>query len=173
MIKYIKGTRTEKACYKLKCACGKNHKSQAYRVMSGLTTHCRKCADKNVKEANRLKWGFVKYIPNNKLRASWLNRHAMMMKRCYARYHKSFEGYGGRGITVCERWHDRLTFIKDISEMEGHDNLKLQLDRVDNDKNYCPENCEIVTRSVNCKNRRNSIKNRPGDPPLGYDEEPF
>jgi hypothetical protein len=79
-------------------------------------------------------------------------RWAMMIDRCYNPENKSYRNYGGRGITVCERWHDYRNFIQDLGEIpEG-----LSLHRINNDREYSPENIELADRKTQARNRRNT-----------------
>ena len=73
-----------------------------------------------------------------------------MMRRCYSANHKNFKSYGGRGISVCDRWHDPHNFIAD---MQDGFLPQLEIDRIDNDGNYCPENCRWVSPQANQDNR--------------------
>jgi len=64
----------------------------------------------------------------------------------------NYHNYGGRGISVCNEWIDSSTFIlwgKNTGYKEG-----LQIDRIDSNGNYCPENCRFVTPSEQQSNRR-------------------
>jgi len=73
-----------------------------------------------------------------------------MIERCEKPNHISYPRYGGRGITVCKRWRNSFAqFFADMGDIpfEG-----AQLDRRDNDGNYCPNNCRWVTRSQNMLN---------------------
>ncbi|KKM14839.1 hypothetical protein LCGC14_1702090 [marine sediment metagenome] len=78
--------------------------------------------------------------------------HVNMMFRCYSTKCKAFPSYGGRGITVCKRWHSLRNFIED---MEPTHEKGLSLERVDNDKGYSPKNCRWATMKEQLRNRRN------------------
>ncbi|MDV3051840.1 hypothetical protein NLV77_000775 [Staphylococcus ureilyticus] len=78
-----------------------------------------------------------------------------MKERCSNVNSKSYKNYGGRGIKVCERWKN--SFDNFISDMGERPTKKHQIDRIDNDKNYSPENCKWVTRSENTLNKRHGI----------------
>lgn len=79
--------------------------------------------------------------------------HVNMMHRCYSPKNKRFAGYGGRGITVCKRWHKLQNFIEDM-ELTYEDGLSI--DRIDNDKGYSPKNCRWAEKTVQYRNRRNN-----------------
>jgi hypothetical protein len=84
------------------------------------------------------------------LDCSLLRRWQNMMSRCHDPKDRDFAKYGGRGIRVCERWHNPWQFIKDL---EGVDQT-LSMDRIDNDKGYCPENVRMVDAQTQQNNRR-------------------
>jgi len=76
-----------------------------------------------------------------------------MIARCYNPNQTGYENYGGRGITVCDEWlNDRQAFI-DWAKTHGYD-PKLEIDRVDNDGNYSPENCRWATGTQQQLNSR-------------------
>jgi hypothetical protein len=81
-------------------------------------------------------------------------RWRAMMRRCYSPQDSRYKDYGGRGITVCERWHDVRNFIADMSE--GYQK-GLQIDRKDNDKGYSPENCRWINSYKQAQNKRNNV----------------
>lgn len=73
-----------------------------------------------------------------------------MKQRCYNPNHTSYYAYGGRGIKVCEEWKDNAQAFIEWAIKNGYaDNLTL--DRIDNDKNYQPSNCQWITQSMNSK----------------------
>ena len=76
-----------------------------------------------------------------------------MKTRCYNPRATSYEDYGGRGIKVCDEWlrssDDFILWGLRNGWKEG-----LQIDRIDNDKNYSPDNCRFVTLQENLKNKR-------------------
>lgn len=76
-----------------------------------------------------------------------------MKSRCFDVSNPAYSNYGGRGITVCERWMKFSNFLADMAPRPQG----LLLDRVDNDKNYEPGNCQWATRKEQNSNRRSCI----------------
>lgn len=83
------------------------------------------------------------------------HRWQHMLNRCYNPKDTRYDLYHGRGITVCERWHDLNNFIEDMyPTFKPH----LEIDRIDNDKGYYPENCHWVTRKEQQRNKTSNVK---------------
>lgn len=75
-----------------------------------------------------------------------------MLARCMNPMHRAWKNYGWRGITVCERW--QKSFEQFWIDMGPTYEAGLDLDRIDNEKGYSPDNCRWVSRTVNNRNKR-------------------
>jgi hypothetical protein len=77
-----------------------------------------------------------------------------MIGRCTNPDHPQFKWYGGRGISVCERWMDVEKFFEDM--LPRPDGPRMSIDRIDNDGDYEPGNCQWITQSENSRKAANT-----------------
>ena len=133
--------------------CGKEFESQA-RYFKNLKSCCKCASGLRPKSIYNRPHG----LRGHPLYDVW----AGMKARCSNKNHYGYKRYGGRGIKVCETWEKNFEFFYNWSLLNGY-RKGLQLDRVDNDGDYEPENCRWVTRTVNMNNAdRSSVVNKTG-----------
>lgn len=85
------------------------------------------------------------------------NSWRAMRARCNNKNYRAYNRYGGRGIKVCKRWDSFEVFLADMGLKPGP---KYTLDRIDNDGDYCPENCRWATQSQQVCNSSKKLQAR-------------
>lgn len=124
-----------------RCACGGEGLFPPYNLKSGRSRSCG-CLRSDVTTRRNTRHGHS----GSPLYKVW----AEMIQRCTNRSHSRWPDYGGRGITVCERWMDFANFFADMGERPDD----LSIDRINNDGNYEPGNCRWATHSQQNRNKR-------------------
>ena len=126
--------------YLCQCDCGNFKIVSNHSLKSGNTKSCG-CLHKEIL-IQRNKDNRVHHPENERLLRIW----RAMLHRCYKETDEHYDYYGGRGIKVCDDWHDFEAFQKWALVNGYADNLTI--DRLDGNKDYCPENCSWVTMTV-------------------------
>lgn len=131
------------------CDCGGKSLVTTRNLNKGNSKSCG-CATREAAKSRMTKHGL---IIDGKLPEIY-NTWALMVGRCFNLKNKQYKDYGGRGITVCDRWKDSFAdFASDMGEKPFH---KAQIDRINNDGNYEPNNCRWVDSKTNCRNKRSN-----------------
>lgn len=131
----------------VRCDCGIEKNVHLYRLIQGDTKSCG-CLNSEKARQRALVHGMA----DSPLYNLWQH----MKRRCYKPSNKSYKDYGGRGIAVCAEWYDNFQAFYSWAITNGYQK-GLQIDRKDNDGNYCPDNCRFVTQKVNANNRRSNV----------------
>lgn len=117
------------------CECGNIHKYDFSAVKTGHTKQCFKCARKSSSQ---------KRITHNNSNHPLYRKWQDMKNRCYNTKVDRYNAYGEFGIKVCDEWRNNFESFYNWC-IKNNWNKNLQIDRIDVLKNYCPENCRLIT----------------------------
>ena len=129
----------------VRCDCGNEKIVRGHDLSQGKTTTCG-CS--RIKSCVFYEHGLSK----DKLHGLWRN----IKGRCYNPNNPSYKFYGGRGIKMCDEWTNDFVAFYDWAHANGYKE-GLQIDRIDVDGDYCPENCRWVSKITQANNTRRNI----------------
>lgn len=141
---------------RVQCSCGAEpHLVMDYNLRNKKSTRCGVCARK---AAGFWRKDFFKYAdacPDDDHRRRLLNRLSACKNRCHNPKDRGYPNYGGRGIRLYEPWHkDKAAFLRYVVTLDGWDQPRLELDRIDVNKGYEPNNLRFITKQENANNKR-------------------
>lgn len=130
-------SRSPRRFWVCQCSCGTIRPVDEKNLVFGRSTACG-CTRKTTQTHG---------MSNTATYNSWRG----MLERCNSPSHSSYHNYGGRGIAVCPEWKSFESFLEDMGECPSNSH---SIDRIDNDGNYEPGNCQWVTQTEQGNNTR-------------------
>ena len=145
-----------------KCGfCGEEFRTQINSVKNGDTKSCGCHRRRTTSETHK-----THGLSNTRLGRIWggIKRRTLNPK------HKQYNDYGGRGISICEGWKNDFMSFYNWAMQNGYSE-GLSIDRIDNDGNYCPENCRWTTSIIQNRNQRIRKDNKTGYKGVSFRED--
>ena len=136
---------TKNALWVCRCDCGAIDTIEGAKLRKGESKTCLEC--KFIGHSKRMT---IHGMTNTKLYKIW---HGIK-SRCADLEQPR---YGGRGIKICSDWDSSFESFMTWCLANGY-KQDLQIDRIDNDGDYCPQNCKFISRLENCCNKSNTIR---------------
>lgn len=129
--------RGKQSLWRCRCDCGNVADVNSSNLRGGRSTRCKVCSATKHGDSRTPEYGAWK----------------AMVRRCTEPSCENFHLYGGRGIAVCDRWATYENFRADMGQRPSR---RHSLDRRDNQKGYCPQNCRWATAKQQAINRRST-----------------
>ena len=143
VLEEVETRKNKQIQWKCLCDCGMKTEVSGCHLVTGHTRSCgclvvEKASVKNVSHR----------MTGTRIYTTWSN----MKARCYNKNHGEYSSYGGRGIVVCDEWNNSFEKFLQWAQTSGYTG-NLTIDRIDNDGNYEPKNCQWITKQENTTKR--------------------
>jgi hypothetical protein len=146
VIRFVETHPTKGNMWECRCECGNTYTTYTGALRATQTRSCG-CLMRDSAAERRTIHG---HSSNRGVRSRTYRIWLSMTNRCRNPKDISYKYYGGRGIEVCQRWHDYRNFLADMGEIPA----PLSIDRIDNEGNYEPGNCRTATPKEQMANTR-------------------
>ena len=142
VIRQSESQRKHQRFWLCRCTCGRTSTVSTADLKSGNTKSC----------------GHKKNAHRHGLYGKRIYRiYQSMKQRCYNPRNTNYKNYGGRGIKMCQEWVDSVETFSEWAISNGYaDNL--EIDRIDVDGDYSPNNCRWISHYEQCQNRRTNVQ---------------
>jgi len=138
-----KRTKHGKVFWLCRCDCGNLTETNSGNLISGNTKSCG-CLHDEIATNHMRQISYKHGGKGTRLYRIW----SLMKNRCYNKNSKDYRRYGQRGIKVCNGWKNNYVVFKDWALANGYKSF-LIIDRIDNDGDYEPKNCQWITIAEN------------------------
>lgn len=149
--RYPNGNSSGTTYWRCRCECGSIKVIRGGDLRSGKIKSCgclhRESSRSRIRKQNYKHGHTVNNVLSSEYRC-WIE----FRRRCVNKDRHDYKNYGGRGITVCDRW--RNSFPNFLADMGRKPSPELSIDRIDNEGNYEPGNCRWATAKQQRANRR-------------------
>jgi hypothetical protein len=135
--------------WRCRCECGQESTARGYNLKTGKSKSCGCTIAPALLKANTTHGKY--HTPERRV---WTG----MKTRCVNSNEKAWKHYGGRGITVCERWLGEDGFANFLTDVGPRPSPQHSIERDNVNGNYEPSNCRWATKKEQMRNRRDTLR---------------